>query len=148
MLNGEAGTEKGIDVGKFAAETGDAFAAAHAASDFEVEEDHIERRAEVAGAAEGGDRFRAVAHGIDLEPLEGEDFFDDDADAGVVVHDQDSAAAAGAGGGGGDGGGAGRGGAGFGGGQEGAERGAGAWGGVDFQASFVGGDDGEGLGQA
>ena len=70
---GEAGTEKGFDVGKFAAETGDAFAAAHAASDFEVEEDHIERRAEVAGAAEGGDGFRAVAHGIDLEPLEGED---------------------------------------------------------------------------
>jgi single-strand DNA-binding protein len=49
---------------------------------------------------------------------------------------------------GGVGGGGGGGGAGFGGGQEGAERGAGAWGGFDFQASIVGGDDGEGLGQA
>jgi hypothetical protein len=42
LVVGEACTEEGFDVGEFAAEAGDAFATAHAAADFEVEEDDVE----------------------------------------------------------------------------------------------------------
>jgi len=121
---GEACAEEGFDVWEFAAEAGDAFAAAHAAADFEVEEDDVEGGAEVAGASVGGDGFGAIADGMDLESLEGEHFFDDDADADVVIHDEDAASRGRWGGGrffwvgGGEG---------FGGWEEEADGGAGAW---------------------
>src|SRR5436190_693436 len=62
-----AGGEKRFDGGELALKAGHAFLAPHAAAHVEIDENEIEGRAEIAGAAPGIDGFLAVAGTVNIE---------------------------------------------------------------------------------